>query len=84
MGVRFLSFSNYFVWTSTNAGSSNVWCGGGQPWSHSTFVAVASTERTSRLAEKASQIINRNNTMAIKDMREPIDETVFHRVYASG
>jgi len=57
-----------------------VWYGGGQPWSHSTFVVVSSTDRTSRLAAKASHKINKNIITAIREIRDPIEETVFHRV----
>lgn len=57
-----------------------MWYGGGQPCSHSTLVIVSSTDRTSRLAANASQIINRNIITATSEIRDPIDETVFHRV----
>ena len=57
-----------------------MWYGGGQPCSHSTLVEVSSTERTSRLAANASQIINKNMITASKDTKEPIEETVFQRV----
>lgn len=57
-----------------------MWYGGGQPWSHSTFVDVSSTDRTSRLAANASQIINRNRMTATRDTRDPIEDTVFHSV----
>lgn len=57
-----------------------MWYGGGQPWSHSTFVEVSSTHSTSRLAAKASQIINRNMMTATRDTSDPIEEIVFHRV----
>ena len=57
-----------------------MWYGGGQPWSHSTLVVVSSTERTSRLAANASQIINRNIITATREIRDPIEDTVFHRV----
>ena len=57
-----------------------MWYGGGQPCSHSTLVAVNSTARTSRLAANASQIINRNMITATREIIEPIEETVFHRV----
>lgn len=45
---------------------------------------VSSTDSTSRLAAKASQRINRNIMTAISEIREPMEETVFHSVYASG
>jgi len=61
-----------------------VWYGGGQPWSHSTLEAVSSTACTTRLATKASQRINRNIITATREISDPIDETVFQRVYASG
>lgn len=41
---------------------------------------VNSTARTSRLAAKASQIINKNIITATKEIRDPMDETVFQRV----
>lgn len=41
---------------------------------------VISTARVSRLAAKASQIINRKRITAINEISEPIDEMVFHRV----
>lgn len=37
-----------------------------------------------RLEAKASHRINRNRITASKEIREPIEETVFQRVYASG
>ena len=57
-----------------------MWYGGGQPWSHSTLVSVNSTERTSRFAANASQIINKNMITATNDTKDPIEETVFQRV----
>lgn len=56
-----------------------MWYGGGHPCSHSTFVAVNSTDITSRLAAKASHRIKRNIITATSEMREPMEETVFHR-----
>lgn len=61
-----------------------MWYGGGHPWSHSRFVDVSSTTNTSRLEANASQIINTIIITAVREMNEPIDETVFHVVYASG
>lgn len=57
-----------------------MWYGGGQPWSHSTLVIVRSTDITSRFAANASQMIKRKIITAISEIREPMDETVFHRV----
>lgn len=57
-----------------------MWYGGGQPCSHSTLVAVISTLRTSRLAAKASQMMNRKRITATRETSEPIEDTVFHRV----
>ena len=65
-------------------GSSNVWYGGGHPFSHSRFVVVRSTVKTSRLDANASQIIKNISIAAVSEMNEPIDEIVFHIVYASG
>lgn len=41
---------------------------------------VSSTDKTSRLAVKASHRINRNMITAISEIKDPIDETVFQRV----
>lgn len=41
---------------------------------------MSSTAKTSRLAANASQIINKNIMTATSEMREPIEETVFHKV----
>lgn len=57
-----------------------MWYGGGQPCSHSIFVDVSSTDRTSRFAVNASQMINKNMITATSEIREPIEEMVFHRV----
>ena len=65
-------------------GSSNVWYGGGHPFSHSRFVVVRSTVKTSHLDANASQIIKNISIAAVSEMNEPIDEIVFHIVYASG
>jgi len=67
-------------WTCTKAGSSNVWYGGGQPCSHSILVVVSSTDKTSRLAANASQTMNRKIMTATREIIEPKDDTVFHRV----
>ena len=45
---------------------------------------VNSRVSTSRLAAKASQIINIIIITAVSEIREPIDEMEFQRVYASG
>ena len=65
-------------------GSSNVWYGGGQPWSHSRLTGVSSISMTSRFEAKASQIMKTITITAVREMKEPIDEMVFHSVYASG
>lgn len=65
-------------------GSSNVWYGGGHPCNHSMLVVVSSTVATSRLEANASQIMKIINITAVSEMNEPIEETVFHVVYASG
>jgi len=43
------------------------------------LVAVNSTEDTTRLAAKASHRINRNIMTAVSEIRDPKEETVFHR-----
>ena len=68
----------------TYVGSSNVWYGGGHLFSHSKFVAIRSTVRTSCLDVNASQIIKIISITAVKEINEPTDEMVFHIVYASG
>lgn len=44
------------------------------------FVMVNSTARTSRLATKASQMINRNIITATNEIRDPIEEMEFQSV----
>lgn len=39
---------------------------------------------TSRLEANASQIMKTITMTAVREMNEPIDEIVFHSVYASG
>ena len=41
---------------------------------------MCSTDRTSRLAAKASQMIHRKRITATREIIEPIEETVFHSV----
>lgn len=48
------------------------------------FVEVSSVSSTSRFVEKASQIMNIIIITATREIKDPTDETVFHRVYASG
>lgn len=45
---------------------------------------VRSTVETSRLDANASQIIKTISMTAVREINEPIDEMVFHIVYASG
>ena len=45
---------------------------------------VRSTVETSRLDANASQIMKVISITAVSEMNEPIDEIVFHVVYASG
>lgn len=61
-----------------------MWYGGGHPFNHSKFVVVKSTVDTSRLDANASQMMKTINITAVREMNEPIDEMVFHIVYASG
>lgn len=61
-----------------------MWNGGGQPYNHSIFVVVSSTDVTSRFEANASQIIKTITTTAVREIKDPIEDTVFHVVYASG
>lgn len=45
---------------------------------------MSSTVITFRFEENASQIMNIIMITATKEIRDPIDEIEFHRVYASG
>lgn len=48
------------------------------------FVGVNSVVNTSRFEANASQIINIIIITATSEIKDPTDETVFQRVYASG
>lgn len=48
------------------------------------FVGVSSVVITSRLDANASQIMNIIIITATNEIRDPMDEIVFQRVYASG
>lgn len=48
------------------------------------LVVVSSMVDTSRLAAKASQIINIIRITAVSEIKDPMDERIFHIVYASG
>lgn len=61
-----------------------MWYGGGHPCSHSMLVVVSSTIATSRLDAKASQIIKIISITAVSEINDPMEETVFQVVYASG
>lgn len=41
---------------------------------------MSSTIRTSRFEAKASQIMKTISITAVREMKEPMDETVFHMV----
>ena len=45
---------------------------------------VSFTVETSRFDANASQIMKIINITAVSEINEPMDETVFHVVYASG
>lgn len=45
---------------------------------------MSSTFITFRFEENASQIINIIIITASREIKDPMDETEFHRVYASG
>lgn len=48
------------------------------------LVVISSGRRTFRFEENASQIINISMITAVMEIREPIEDIVFHSVYASG
>jgi hypothetical protein len=56
--------------------SLNVWYSGGHLWSPSRFIVVSSTIPTSHFETNASQIMNTIIIMAVREMKESIDETV--------
>lgn len=61
-----------------------MWYGGGVPCSHSMWVFFPSWIVGLRLYVSASQTINSDISTATREIVEPIDEIVFHRVKASG
>lgn len=48
------------------------------------LVVVSSGCRTLRFDVKASQMMNISMITAVIEINEPIEDMVFHRVYASG
>lgn len=48
------------------------------------LVVVISSAVTFRLDENASHTINMSRTTAVIEIRDPIDDNRFQRVYASG
>ena len=61
-----------------------MWYGGGHPFDHFRFVVVRSIARTSHLDVTASQIMKIISITAVSEIKEPMDEIVFHIVYGSG
>lgn len=61
-----------------------MWYGGGHPCNHSRFREDSSTVETSRFEAKASQIMNTIRITAVSEIKEPMEDTVFQVVYASG
>ena len=57
-----------------------MWYGGGHPWIHSMLVEVSSGCSTFRFAEKASQTMNMSMITAVIEIKEPIEDSVFHSV----
>lgn len=57
-----------------------MWYEGGQPWSHSRLVCIRSVVSTSRLAEKASQIMKTIIITPTIEIIDPIEETRFQIV----
>ena len=67
-----------------NEGSLRVWYDGGRLINHSVAGARAVWLITLRWEEKASHSIMMNRSRATKEIREPIDEIIFHLVNESG
>jgi hypothetical protein len=57
-----------------------MWYSGGHPWSHSRFVVVSSTTPTSHFEANASLIMKTIIITAVREMKEPINDTIFHAV----
>jgi hypothetical protein len=66
-------------------GNSEYLCSaGGKFCSHSTEFLVCVGNRIIRLAVILSHMINRNIITLTNEIVDPIDEMIFHVVYASG
>lgn len=61
-------------------GSSWVWYGGGQPYSHSGFEDTSVVGVGVRLAVSASQIIKVMIIAPAIEIKEPTEEAAFHNV----
>ena len=64
--------------------SSRLWNPSGRVSCHSIDDGMWSDEMTLRWEEKASHKIKIKNISAVKDRSDPIDETTFHIINASG
>lgn len=62
----------------------NLWSAGGYECCHSIDVGRNGENITGRLALRASQIIIINPITAMREIVDPIDETTFQVVKASG
>ena len=61
-----------------------LWSAGGKLCSHSREVGKKREKSTGRALTKASHTIIMKPRTAINEIVDPIDETTFHGVYASG
>jgi len=64
--------------------SLRLWKSSGRTSLHSIDVGIWGLEITGRCAANASQMIKMKNIRAVNDSNDPIEDTTFHFMNASG
>ena len=76
--------STYYDGIVITPDSFRLWKSSGNISDHSIDDGMCGLEITERCAANASQIIKIKNKSAVNDNNDPIDDTIFHFMNASG
>ena len=77
-------FISFYLYLAIIPVSSRLWNPRGRISCHSMDVGMCCLVSTGRCVAKASQIMKINIIRAVKDSIDPIDDTTFHFMKASG